>query len=154
MRSIAARLFRGERSDHTLQPTAIVNDALMKLLGGNSISFENRAHFFAIAARTMRNLLIDHSRKVNADRRGGGDLKLELDDNLAAFPIDTDLLAALGDALEKLEAINERQAKVVEMRFFVGMTIQEVATTLGIGHTTVESEWKHAKAFLMHELDL
>ena len=153
LRVMAARAFRKERVDHTLQPTALVNEAFVKLLESELPSLQNRAHFFAIASRTMRTILIDHSRKVNAGKHGGGWQKVELDENLANSTVDSKLLIALGAALEQLEILDKRKAKIVEMRFFGGMTNQEIAQVLGISTTTVGEDWSRAKAWLKRELD-
>ena len=153
LRVMAARAFRKERIDHTLQPTALVNEAFVKLLGSELPSLQNRAHFFAIASGTMRTLLIDHARKKNTGKHGGGWLKVELDENLAHPTVDSKLLLALGAALEQLEILDARKAKIVEMRFFGGMTNQEIAQVLGISITTVGEDWRRAKAWLKRELD-
>ena len=153
LRVMAARAFRRERIDHTLQPTALVNEAFVKLLGSELPSLQNRAHFFGIASRTMRTLLIDYARKKNAGKHGGGWLKVELDENLSHSTVDSKLLLALGVALEQLETLDQRKAKIVEMRFFGGMTNREIAQVLGISMATVGEDWSRAKAWLKRELD-
>lgn len=143
-----------ERSAHTLQATALVNEAYLRLVEQSYISWENRAHFFACAARLMRCILIDHARARDTAKRGGTLTRLSFDEALDV-PVrmrDSELLD-LDGALERLTSIDERQAHIVEMRFFAGMTVEEVAEALNICPATVQRSWRSAKAFLLHALE-
>ncbi len=151
------RLARGylgrERGNHTLQPTALVNEAYLRLVDQRRVRWQNRAHFFGIAAQIMRRLLVDHARSVRSDKRGGGVTKLELDDAMsaAAGPRDVDL-EDLDRALTRLAAIDERQSRVVELRYFAGATNEETAEALGIAVATVKRDWTMARAWLRKQL--
>ena len=153
LRKIAASLMRSERADHTLQPTAVVHEALVRLMEGEPVSFENRAHFFAIAARTMRRLLVDHARRRVADKRGGeGQQQVELEEGLGlTLQQSTDVLA-LHDALDHLERLDERQARIVEMHYFAGNSIEEIAHVLELSARTVKRELQTARLFLRQQL--
>ena len=153
LRAMAAREFRKERGYRTLQPTALVNEAFIKLLGEDLPTIQNRAHFFAIASRKMRTILIDYSRRNSAGKRGGDRQRVELDDNSPAPAVNADLILDLNAALEALAALDKRKAMIAEMRFFGGMTTEEVAEALGISVTTVVDEWGRAKAWLKRELE-
>jgi RNA polymerase sigma factor (TIGR02999 family) len=149
---LAVAYLRRERREHTLQPTALVNELYLKLFGQQRINWRNRAQFFGIAAGEMRRILIDHARHINAKRRGNR-LCVSLDkiaENFGAQP-DTDLLA-LHEALEGLKAIDPFQARIVELRFFGGLTIEETAEVLDTSHATVEREWRSARAYLYLQL--
>jgi RNA polymerase sigma-70 factor (ECF subfamily) len=152
LHGLAANYFLNQPPDHTLQPTALVNEAFLKLVDQTSIEWKNRAHFLAVAARAMRQILIDHARGRAAAKRGGELCRVTMDQ--AVTPItDTDPeLLDLDDALHRLAAMDERQSKVVELRFFGGMTVEEVAHVLGVSKTTVEAEWRMARAWLRREL--
>jgi RNA polymerase sigma-70 factor (ECF subfamily) len=147
---IAAGALRGERRGHTLQPTALVNEAWMKLADQNA-PWKNRAHFLGVAAQAMRRILVDHARRKSAQKRGGDALRVTLADVAATESNEVDLVR-LDDALEKLAALDERQAKMVTMRFFAGLTVDETAEALGVSEKTVKRDWAAAKAWLHREL--
>jgi RNA polymerase sigma factor (TIGR02999 family) len=148
---IAERHMRRERADHTLQPTALVHEAVLRLLGGAPVAFTDRTHFLRAASQAMRRVLVDHARARNAAKRGGP-LRITLDESLAA-PDDrvVDLLV-LDDALTRLAAAEPRWAQVVELRFFTGLEVVEVAEVLGTSTATVKRDWRFAKAWLAREL--
>lgn len=141
-----------ERSDHTLQPTALVHEAYMRLVGENSLDLENRAHFFGIAARVMRQILVDHARRHNSEKRGGLIHRFSIDDLDAIPEQKAGNMLHLNDALEALEKIDHRKCQVVEMRFFGGMSEQEIAVVLGVSEKTISRDWKFAKLWLLREL--
>jgi RNA polymerase sigma factor (TIGR02999 family) len=143
---------RGDRAGHTLQPTALVHEAILKLLGDAPLNLDNRAHFFGTMARAMRQVLVDHARKRNADKRGGGMAMVELEHALELAATGGVDLIALDDLLRRLEALDETQARVVELRYFVGLSIEEVATVLGLHPSAVNREWAMARAWLRREL--
>jgi RNA polymerase sigma factor (TIGR02999 family) len=148
LRRAAGHLMRAERPDHTLEPTALVHEAYLKLVDQTRVEWQSRAHFFAVAAKAIRRILVDHARLKNSLKRGGGRTKLSLDERLiASFEQSIDTLA-LDQALRKLADTHPRHARIVEARFFGGMTIQETATTLDISTATVEREWRYARAVL------
>jgi RNA polymerase sigma factor (TIGR02999 family) len=148
LRDLAGGFARGQRAGHTLQPTALVNEAFLKLVDGGPPAFHDRAHFLAVAATAMRQILTDHARARGAQKRGGAWEKVSLSDlELDAGGDEVDLLA-LDDALEKLSAFDPRKHRVVELRFFGGLTVEEVARVLELSTTTVESEWRAARAWL------
>ena len=152
LRRLAGRYLRQERAGHTLQSTALVHEAYMKLVGQNNVRWQNRAHFFGIAAQMIRRILVDYARARKADKRGAGAERLSLDEAIA-LPGGQDLdLVALDDALEGLAKIDARQSRLVELRFFAGLTIEETAEVMQTSHATVEREWKMAKAFMKREL--
>lgn len=148
LRRLAVSHMRGERDDHTLQPTALVHEAYMKLVDQRSTDWKDRLHFFAVASRIIRRILIDHARERLAAKRGGGGERLRVDDMDPAAPVPGIDLLALDEALEELAAIDERQAKIVELRFFGGCSIEEVAELLSMGGRSVDRDWKAAKAWL------
>lgn len=152
LRRLAASYLRDERRDHTLQPSALVHEAYLKLVDQRAVQWQNRAHFFGIAAQAMRRILVDHARAHGADKRGSGQRAVPLDESLAvgAMP-DLDLLA-LHEALSRLAAIDPQQARVVELRFFGGLTMEETAEAMRISPATVGREWVLAKAWLFAEL--
>jgi RNA polymerase sigma-70 factor, ECF subfamily len=150
MRQLAAFLLKSERPEHTLQPTALVHEAYIRLTGDKSISWENRSHFFAVAARTMRHILIDHARKVNAGKRQG--TKVSLESALNYSPAQAAELVELDEALNRLAEWDQRQSQVVELRFFGGLTEEETARVLGVSTRTVKREWSMARAWLYGEL--
>lgn len=154
LRGIAHRQLRGERSDHTLNTTALVNEAYLKLAGSEGKDWQNRAHFFAVAARAMRQVLVSYARARNADKRGGGAVHITLDENTPPLG-DTQLdeLIALNDALERLEELNPRHVRIVECRFFAGLTVTETAEALGLARATVVRDWRMARAWLRHALE-
>jgi RNA polymerase sigma factor (TIGR02999 family) len=153
LRRIAAAMMRTERSGHTLQPTAVVHEALVRLMEGEPVSFENRAHFFAVAARTMRRLLVDHARRQLAEKRGGkGRQRAEFDETLMLTSQQSADVLALHEALDRLEQIDERQARVVEMHYFAGNSVEEISSVLSISDRTVKRELQVARLFLRQQL--
>ncbi len=154
LRRQARRHLRRERAGHTLQTTALVNEAYLKLIDQRGFDWESRAHFFAIAATLMRRILVDHARTKLRRKRGGSAIMVTLDETLLAGATDeanTDLLA-LDEALEKLVELDEQQARIVELRYFSGLNIDETAAVLKLSEATVNRDWKMAKAWLRHEL--
>jgi RNA polymerase sigma factor (TIGR02999 family) len=152
LRVIARARLRRERPDHTLAPTDVVNEAFVKLLPLERVDWQSRAHFYAVASRAMRNVLVDHAVRRQAQKRGGGAELLVLDDQAPATELPLDELVALGDALARLEQIDERQARVVECRFFGGLSLDETAEALGISAATVSRDWTFARAWLHRAL--
>lgn len=152
LRRLAASYMRKERADHTLQPSALVNEAYLKLVGSNSLSWESRGHFYAAAARTMRNILIDYARGHSADKRGGVQQRVELSEGLAFVQSQASEVLALDRALLKLNVLDARQAKIVELRFFAGLSVEETASALAISERTVKRDWSVARAWLQAEL--
>jgi RNA polymerase sigma-70 factor (ECF subfamily) len=152
LRRLAGVYLSNERTDHTLQATALVHEAYIRLVDWQNVSWQNRAHFFAVAAQVMRRILVDHARRKKANKRDGFGHKLALDEAVS-FPEKKDVdLVALDDALKLLEESDARQAKIVELRFFGGLTIEETAEALRISPATVKNEWAFAKAWLRIEL--
>ena len=155
VRRLAVGQLKGERRDHTLQPTALVHEAYLKLIEQRSTDWKDRAHFFAVASRIIRRILVDHAREKNALKRGGsggGGQRVSLEGVDAAAPqADVDLVA-LDDALQELAELSERQARIVELRYFGGLTVPEVAAALGLGARTVDREWQAARAWLFCRL--
>ena len=151
LRGLAGGYLRRERVDHTLQPTALVHEAFLKLVHQDHAQLNDRAHFLAVAAEAMRRILVDHSRKKSAAKRQGGERVTLAAVEEADAEQDLDL-AALDDALNKLVKISPRQARIVELRYFGGMTVEEVAITVGISPRTVKGDWRVARAWLQREL--
>ena len=152
LKRLAGSYLRRERPDHTLQATALVHEAFLKLVDQRDVRWQNRAHFFGIAAQIMRRILVDHARAHTASKRGSGERPLSLEDGLAIVPApDVDVLA-LDEALTRLAAIDPQQSRVVELRFFGGLTMDETAEVLGISAATIGREWTLAKAWLYAEL--
>ncbi|HXD30050.1 MAG TPA: sigma-70 family RNA polymerase sigma factor [Pyrinomonadaceae bacterium] len=154
LRRLASNYLRRERQGHTLQPTALVNEAYLKLVDQRSAKWQNRAQFFGVAAQLMRRILVDHAREHQAAKRGGADqqrLSITSAEGLASQP-PIDLLA-LHEALEELSTLDPQQSRIVELRFFGGLSIEETAEVLGIGHATVERDWKMARAWLRRKLE-
>lgn len=152
LRSLAKRYLRSERSDHTLQPTALVNEVYLRLVDQRTASFSSRAQFFGMAAKLMRNILVDHARKRRTAKRGDEPLRLSISkaDRIGRKP-DLDLVA-LDDALKRLAALNPQHSDTVELRFFGGLTIEETAEAMGVSHATVERDWSFARAWLRREM--
>ena len=151
LRDIAARQMRGEAENNTLQPTALVHEAYLKLVDQSRVDWKGRTHFVAVAAQAMRRILVDHARHRQALKRGGAFRRITLDERLAAeWQSDQDLLS-LECALEKLSQLDQRQAQIVELRFFGGLQIDEVAEALGISKRSVEREWTMTRAWLRRE---
>jgi RNA polymerase sigma factor (TIGR02999 family) len=151
LRKLAASYMRRERSDHTLQPTALVHEAYLRLVDQRGVDWRNRAHFFGIAARMMRRILVDHARRRQAAKRDGAADRISGSGDLVEGERDPDLLA-LDVALDALEALDPRQARIVELRFFGGLTVEETAEVAGISTATVKREWQTARAWLAREL--
>lgn len=151
LRRLARAYFANERTDHTLQPTALVHEAYMRLVNWDDVSWQSRAHFFAVAADVMRKILIDHARRRNTQKRDGGQ-KIVLDDAIS-FSKEKDIdLLKLDEALETLAQVDPRQARIVELRFFGGLSIAETAYILKTSETTVRRDWTFAKAWFQREL--
>jgi RNA polymerase sigma factor (TIGR02999 family) len=143
---------RRESGGHTLQTTAVVHEVYLRLCGQHELKWEDRAHFFAVAARMMRRILVDYARRQGADKRGGSAMRTVLDDALA-IPVQSGVdLTALDDAMEQLHALDARKCQVVEMRFFVGLTAKEIAAVLHTTEPTVRRDWTIAKAWLYRYL--
>jgi RNA polymerase sigma-70 factor, ECF subfamily len=149
---LAQRYMRRERLDHTLQTSALLNEAYLRLIDQKRVSWQNRAHFFAIAAGMMRRILVDHSRMRAYAKRGGEQQKIDLDDVAVLAKSKAFDVLALDDALKSLQAIDEQQSRIVDLRFFGGLTIEETAEVLGVSHSTVEREWSMARAWLKREM--
>ncbi|MBB5058862.1 RNA polymerase sigma factor (TIGR02999 family) [Granulicella aggregans] len=152
LRRIASAHLKHESPNHSLQPTALVHEAFMRLIGIDRVDWQNRAHFFSVASSLMRRVLVDHARAHRADKRGGGAETIFLEEALTPSPGRARELVALDDALDHLAQLDKRQAKIVEMRFFAGMTEEETGEVLGISPTTVKRDWRIAKAWLYREL--
>ncbi len=152
LRAVARRDLAGERAGHTLQPTALVNEAWLRLFTGQDGAFENRAHFFAAASTAIRRVLADHARRRQADKRGGGNRRVPLEDIEAGEPVRSEDVLALDEALERLAGFAPVQARIVEMRFFGGMTTPELARALDLSESTIERHWRLARAWLRSEL--
>lgn len=152
LRRIARARLQRERAGHTLAPTELVHQAYLKLVPLDRIEWQGRAHFFAIASRAMRNVLIDYAAQRGAAKRGGGARPVTLDDQTAAVEHPLDDLIALGRALDRLESIEARQARVVECKFFGGLSLEETAEALAISPATVSRDWTFARAWLHREL--
>jgi RNA polymerase sigma factor (TIGR02999 family) len=148
---LADRLMKRQRRDHTLQPTALVHEACLKLISVPDPRFDDRRHFLAAAAKAMRAVLVDHSRARGADKRGGGRSRLALDDDVAGAP-EPHAVLALHDALEALARVDPQLAELVELRWFGGMTVEEVAHVLAVSESTVKRGWRIARAWLRDEL--
>ncbi|HEY3026763.1 MAG TPA: sigma-70 family RNA polymerase sigma factor [Pyrinomonadaceae bacterium] len=152
LRSLAHRYMSREHPGHTLQTTALVNEAYLKLVNRKDVHWQNRAHFFAIAAELMRTILVDHARSHAFAKRGGGAQHLALDEAMVISQERAAEVVALDEALKGLADIDPQQARVVELRFFGGLTIEETSEVLHLSATTVKREWRSAKAWLYHEL--
>jgi RNA polymerase sigma factor (TIGR02999 family) len=152
LRQVARAYMRRERADHTLQATALVNEAYLKLFDGEAFRWENRKHLFCTVARAMRRVLVDHARSHRAERHGGALRKVNLDDHGPAIFQDLPQLIGLDKALEKLAKLNPRQAQVVELHSFAGLTEEETAEVLDVSLKTVKNDWRFAKAWLKAEM--
>lgn len=148
----ADAFMRKERAEHTLEPTALVHEAFLKLVQQNRATFNDRQHFFAVAARAMRQVLVDHARRHRAGKRGGGDARITLDETLAVSPQRNLDLLDLDRALDKLARLDERQARLVELLAFGGLTMEEAGSVLGCSTATISREWKHAEVWLRREM--
>ncbi len=152
LRQLARGYLRAERADHTLQATALVHEAYLRLVGQNDAGWKNRAHFFGIAARMMRRVLVDHARAHRAGKRGGTDRRTLLDSALAAANNQSAEMMALDEALDRLAALDPRQCRIVELKFFAGLSEEETAEVLGISTRTVKRDWAVARAWLFNQL--
>ncbi len=152
LRALAESYLRQERSDHTLQATALVHEAYVRLIKQEDVEWQNRAHFFAVAAQAIRRILVDHARGHNRIKRGGDRERVQLEDDLVLSDSrDLDLIA-LDEGMKKLAKLNSRQAQIVELRFFGGLSLKEVANFLGVSPRTVDGDWSMARAWLRREL--
>ena len=155
LRQLASGYLKKEKPEHTLQPTALIHEAYLRLVDQNTPHLESRAHFFGVAARLMRQILVDHARTRIASKRGGGQQKIALDDAQGLFVRDESAeLLALDEALKKLAAFDERKCRVIEMRSFGGMSVEETARALGVSEPTVKRETRLAQSWLRRELEL
>ena len=152
LRRIAGRYMAGERVGHTLQASALVNEAFLKLVDIRRIRWQNRAHFYAMSARLMRQILVDCARTKKKQKRGGGAMRVTLDENLNVIADRTRDLAALDDALNALAAASPRVSQVVELRFFGGLSVEETAEVLNVSTRTVQQDWAMAKLWLLREI--
>jgi RNA polymerase sigma factor (TIGR02999 family) len=148
LRKLASSYLRRERVGHTLQPTALVHEAYMRLVDQTQVQWQNRAHFFGVAAQMMRRILVDHARAHEAEKRGGEFQKLSLDENIDVSGERDVNLVALDDALNLLAEIDPQKMKIVELRFFGGLSVEETAEVLGVSAPTVKRQWRMAKAWL------
>ena len=153
LRKLASGYLKNERPDHTLQATALVHEAYLRLVDWENVSWQNRSHFFAVSAQIMRNILVDHARKKKAEIHGGNLQKLALDDAISFSQSREVDLVDLDDALLELEKLDQRQSKIVELRFFAGLTIEETAHALNVSTMTVSRDWNFAKAWLYRRLN-
>ncbi len=151
-RKLATRYLKGERRGHTLSPTALVHEAYMKLIDQTRAHWQGKTHFFAVGAQAMRRILVDHARSRQRVKRGGGRLRIELDEALTLSPGRDEDLLAVDEALAKLTKVDPRQATIVELRFFGGLNVAEVAEAIGVSKRTVEAEWTAVRAWLRREL--
>lgn len=152
LHALAARQMRRERWDHTLQATALVNEAYMRLLGDRNIQLRDRAHFFGAAAEVMRRILVDHARKKLADKRGGGKAHAVLDDAIVWREDRSEDMIAIDDALTRLASLDPEKSRIVELRFFAGLSVEEIAAVLDVSTRTVKRKWQFAKAWLYREI--
>jgi RNA polymerase sigma-70 factor, ECF subfamily len=153
LRRLAAHYMRGERDGHTLQPTALINEAYIRLASQGRGEWSGKSHFVASAAHLMRQVLVDYAKAHNADKRGGGQTPIPLDDALIFSPEKSNALLVLNDALERLEKRDARQSRIVELRFFGGLTVEGVAEVLGVSPSTVRDDWRLARAWLHREIE-
>ena len=152
LRRLARRHLRRERPDHSFQSAALVNEAYLRMVQQKSMQWQNRAHFFGVASQLMRHILVDHARNRRAAKRGGPEPKLTVDSKIAMQRKPEVDLIALDDALNKLAALDPQQSRIIEMRFFGGLSIEETATALDISPATVKREWSTARAWLQREM--
>jgi RNA polymerase sigma factor (TIGR02999 family) len=152
LRRLAHHFMEGQRPDHTLQTTALVNEAYLRLADQTNPRWQNRAHFFAVAARAMRQILVSYARSYRAQKRGGGALKIELDEAALVSPEESKEIVDLHEALERLATLDSRKAQVVELKYFGGLNYDEMAEVLKISSVTVRRDWEFARAWLQTEL--
>lgn len=154
LRALASAMMRSERRNHTLEPTALVHEAYLRLVDGSRMEWKGRAHFMAVAAGVIRHVLIDHARRARAAKRGGSFERVSLDDAVRVGDAPDVDLVDLHDTLDRLAAMNPRQSRIVELRFFGGLTNEEVAEVMGLARSTVAEEWAFARAWLSRQLSL
>jgi RNA polymerase sigma-70 factor, ECF subfamily len=152
LRRMAGAYLRHERPDHTLQPTALVNEAYLKLVDQKNVQWQNRSHFFGVASQLMRRILVDYARGHQAAKRGGGAGKLSLDEAMIASPQNAGSVLALDETLSRLSEVDPQLVRVVEMRVFGGLSIEETSAALGVSPATVKRNWSMAKAWLTREM--
>lgn len=153
LRRLAHHYMSRERAGHTLQTTALVNEAYVRLVNRKGVRWQNRAHFFGIAAKSMRSILVDHARGIAYAKRGGGVTKIELEEGMIASQERAAEVVALDEALVVLAEMDPKQSRIVELRFFGGLTIEETAEVLDLSPATIKREWTTAKAWLYHQLN-
>ena len=153
LRAIASQCLKSERSGHTLQPTALVHEAFLKLVDQKNADYRSRGHFMAIAAMVMRRILVSHAEKRAAAKRGGGAVRIPLDDEVGAGGEKNIDLVALNEAMNKLAELDPRKAKVVEQRFFAGIEMSHIAENLGVSLSTVKRDWEYARTWLIREIE-
>ena len=149
---LASACMRGERDDHTLQPTALVHEAYLRLIGESEARWQNRAHFFGAAAEVMRRILVDHARSRLAAKRGGDRAKLPLDEMVGWSEDQPENVIAIDEALKALEAYDAQKGQIVKLRFFAGLTMEEIAEVLDVSVRTVKRQWRYTKAWLYREI--
>jgi len=152
LKRLAKRYLRRERSDHTLQSTALANEAFLRLIDQSQVQWQNRAHFFGVAAQMIRRILVDYARARRTDKRGGGVTQLSLDQAIGVPDKRGVELIALDEALNELTRLDSKQGRIVELRFFVGLSVEETAEVMAVSATTIKREWTSAKAWLFREL--
>ena len=152
LRRLAKRYMARESPEHTLQTSALINEAYLKLVDQKNVEWQNRAHFYAVAAQVMRHILVDHARSRNYAKRGGGALKLPLDEAAALTEQRATELIALDDALTNLAGLDARKSQIIELRFFGGLSMEETAEVMKISPSTVQREWRAAKAWIHHSM--
>jgi RNA polymerase sigma factor (TIGR02999 family) len=153
LRRIAHNYMRRENGNHTLQTTALVNEAYLRLVDQTSVNWQNRSHFFAISSKIMRRILLNYAREQHAGKRGGGAIHVELNESLVLTPEKSNELIALDEALKKLKKFDEQKSRIVELRYFGGLTIEETAEVLQIAPPTVSLHWRLARAWLKREIE-
>ena len=149
---LAVHAMRREQAGHTLQPTELVDEAFLRLIGQRNVEWQSRSHFYGVASQAIRRILLDHARRRRAAKRDGG-VRVTLDESMGEMPVRSLDLIALDDALEKLRGLDQRQVQVVELRFFGGLDVEQTAEALGVSPATVKRDWTFARAFLQRELD-
>jgi len=152
LRRVAASLLRRERSGHTLQPTALVNEAFLRLSAGAVMNLQDRAHFLAVASRAMRQALVEHARSKYARKRGGNQVQVEMETGIAVCDMDIEQVIAVDEALNKLEKLDPLQAKIIEMQYFIGNSIEEIAAATGLPERTTKRELQTGRLFLAEQL--
>jgi RNA polymerase sigma factor (TIGR02999 family) len=152
LHGLARRIMAGERHEHTLQPTALINEAFLRLIDQSAPGIQDRVHFVRVAARAMRNVLVDHARARSAAKRGGGNLKVTLDEGLVLEDGDSDSLLHVHETLERLSAVDPQLGQIVELRFFGGLKDAEIGAAIGVSERTVQRGWRMARAWLSREM--